>query len=544
MTLKEKFAETHLSLESPTVLYDDTEHAVYWLGIMEETAFRCNAYLIRNGDEAILVDPGNRAFFGQVRDRVAQIMPPEAVTGMIICHQDPDVAASMVDWVALNPKITVYTSPRTKILLHHYGLDTFPYCDIVEKPRLEFPDGRALRFIESPFLHFPGAFVTFDEAGGFLLSGDIWAALDMEWQLVVGDFESHTASLDLFHIDYMASNIAAHGFVERIRDLPIEAILPQHGSIISKEDVNAALAYLDELHCGTDVIYGTGFEGEAHHELHTVKAENEKLKKQLARYKEALVQDQNIRHKYDRAMEEVRTKNQLLLLQSRMAAMGEMAATLAHEWRQPLTHINMRINNLLLKLELAGKEKGEVAESMRKTSAELKLLSETIGDFRKFFHSQAGENSRVEVEEVMESICGIYKKRFEERGITMDKRIESHANIHVSRDEFIQVCTAILNNASEVFTSRGINEPKISVRIYEEGEHVVFEYCDNGGGIREKVPERIFEPYYSTKKEQNNVGLGLYLAKIAVEKEMGGTLRVENREGGACFLVILPKGAQ
>ena len=61
--------------------------------------------------------------------------------------------------------------------------------------------------------------------------------------------------MDLFHLDYMASNIAARGFVKRLDGLDIEAILPQHGSIISKNYVKEAIDYLYNLKCGTDIIY-------------------------------------------------------------------------------------------------------------------------------------------------------------------------------------------------------------------------------------------------------------------------------------------------
>ena len=166
----------------PTPLFEEEGHCVYWLGIMEETAFRCNVYLIRDGDEALLVDPGGRDHFGQVFGRVTQILPPSEVTGMILCHQDPDVAGSMVDWLRVNPQMRVISSPRTHVLLPHYGCHAYPVFDVEQTPRLELPGGGALRFLPAPFLHFPGAFVSFDEASGFLFSGDIWAALDPNWR--------------------------------------------------------------------------------------------------------------------------------------------------------------------------------------------------------------------------------------------------------------------------------------------------------------------------------------------------------------------------
>jgi flavorubredoxin len=225
------------------------------LGIDDETAFRCNAYLIKDGHEYFVIDPGSRSFFEQVKSRVAQITDPLNVSGIIVCHQDPDVAASMVDWLELNENITIYSTARANVLLPHYGRSDYSFYDVSENPIYTFKSGRELKFIEAPFLHFPGAFTTYDLTSKFLFTGDIFAALDTSWNLVVDDFEEHKMNLDLFHIDYMASNIAARGFVRRVENIEIEAILPQHGSIISSKDVKEALKYLNELKCGLDLIY-------------------------------------------------------------------------------------------------------------------------------------------------------------------------------------------------------------------------------------------------------------------------------------------------
>lgn len=255
-------ASIRMDLEQPTPLYVDAGHQVYWLGITDETVFRCNTYLIVDGDEAILVDPGSSQYFPQVRQRVAQILPPENVSGMVLCHQDPDVAASMTDWLELNPEMRVFTTPRTQVLLPHYGRSGYRYYDVTERPLYTLPSGAGLQFIEAPFLHFPGAFVTYDRQAHYLFSGDIWAALDTDWSLTVDTFEEHVAKMNLFHLDYMASNLAARGFVRRIESLPIEAILPQHGSILGPQHVRSALDYLRQLRCGTDIIYA---DLEGHH---------------------------------------------------------------------------------------------------------------------------------------------------------------------------------------------------------------------------------------------------------------------------------------
>lgn len=249
-----RLPSTTIDLTRPTVLFRRGGHAIYWLGITDETAFRCNSYLIVDADEAVIIDPGSRAYFRQVWQRVTQILPPDRVRAMVLSHQDPDIAASMVDWLERVPDCQVLTSPRTNVLLPHYGQSDYRYFDI-SAGGFRFSSGNALRFIESPFLHFPGAFTTYDPRARGLFSSDIWAALDIDWRLVVSDFGEHVMKMNLFHSDYMASNLAARGFVRRLDGLEIDAILPQHGSIIGPEHVAAAIEYLAELRCGTDILY-------------------------------------------------------------------------------------------------------------------------------------------------------------------------------------------------------------------------------------------------------------------------------------------------
>lgn len=244
-----------VSANEPVLLFQENDHKIYWVGINDETAFRCNVYLIVDNNEAIVVDPGSKSFFEQVKSNIQKITPLENVLGLILCHQDPDVASSMVDWLTFNPKIKIISSNRTNVLLPHYGISEYDFFDICENSFI-FSSGKELKFIEAPFLHFPGAFTTLDITSNYLFSGDIWAALDIDWKLIVDDFETHMMNMDLFHLDYMASNVAARGFARKLDNITIDAILPQHGSIINKENVENAITYLKNLQCGTDIIYG------------------------------------------------------------------------------------------------------------------------------------------------------------------------------------------------------------------------------------------------------------------------------------------------
>ena len=250
----EEYKERYVD-EGEVILYENGSHKIYWVGIEEESAFRCNVYLIADGDEFLLVDPGSRLYHEELKKRLSKITDIDNIKGLILCHQDPDVASSMVDWIDINPEIEIITSSRTNVLLPYYGRQSYNFYNINENPQYTFKSGNLLKFIEAPFLHFPGAFTTLDLDAKFLFSGDIFAAIDIDWNLVVDDFEAHKANMDLFHKDYMPSNRATRGYARKIENETIEAILPQHGSIISSKDVPNAIDYLKNLQCGLDIIY-------------------------------------------------------------------------------------------------------------------------------------------------------------------------------------------------------------------------------------------------------------------------------------------------
>jgi flavorubredoxin len=237
------------------LLFKDGDYEIYWLGLNEESAFRVNVYLIKSGEEALLVDPGNRNFFPFIKQEIEEIMGDYSkVVGSIFHHQDPDVAASIVDWLNIVPNMKVLTTARTDVLLPFYGTGKYEFVDVT-KGDFVFKNGKRLSFIESPFLHFAGAFTTYCQTSNFLFTSDIFAALDIEWSLVVEDFDTHKMAMDLFSKDYFASNVATRGYAMKIENLKIDAILPQHGSIIPKEFVKDSIKYLKNLQCGLDLIY-------------------------------------------------------------------------------------------------------------------------------------------------------------------------------------------------------------------------------------------------------------------------------------------------
>lgn len=237
------------------LLIDKGLHKVYWVGTTAAKAFRSNIYLIKDMNEGIIIDCGSRDEFKETVSRIKQVMPISSITKIFANHQDPDVTSAMVDWLDLNPNIEIITSPNTNMLIQHYMTDKqeYKYYNTENNPSMTLGSGAVLEFIPSPFMHAPGAVTVYNRHTKTLFSGDVWAAISLEWKLILeDDFSEHQENMDLFHEGYIASNKAARNFLINFKEREVEHIMPQHGSIIIDENVSKAFKYIQNLKCGID----------------------------------------------------------------------------------------------------------------------------------------------------------------------------------------------------------------------------------------------------------------------------------------------------
>jgi len=232
-------------------------HKIYWVGTTSSQALRSNIYLIKDKKDGIIIDCGSRWEFQETLARIKQIMPLDDITKIFVNHQDPDVTSAMIDWLQLNPNIEIITSPVVNVLIQHYIEDgkQYKFFNTEQKPSLTLESGAVLEFIPSPFMHSPGAVTIYNRYTKTLFSGDIWASISLEWNLILeNDFDEHIESMDLFHQDYIASNKVCRNFLMNFKDREVTNIMPQHGSIMLKDNINSAFKYLKELKCGSDYM--------------------------------------------------------------------------------------------------------------------------------------------------------------------------------------------------------------------------------------------------------------------------------------------------
>ncbi|HHD75554.1 MAG TPA: MBL fold metallo-hydrolase [Campylobacterales bacterium] len=237
------------------LLLEKGQHKIYWVGTTSIKALRSNIYLIKDRNEGMIIDCGSRGEFQETVARIKQIMPIAYITKIFANHQDPDVTAAMVDWLELNPNIEIIASPNTHTLIQHYipEGESYKYFNTERNPTLTLDSGAELEFIPSPFMHSPGSVAIYNKHTKTLFSGDIWAAISLEWKLILeNDFEDHIENMDFFHQGYIASNKAARNFLINFKNREVLQIMPQHGSIIIDENINKAFNYLKDLRCGID----------------------------------------------------------------------------------------------------------------------------------------------------------------------------------------------------------------------------------------------------------------------------------------------------
>jgi len=237
-----------------------------------------------------------------------------------------------------------------------------------------------------------------------------------------------------------------------------------------------------------------------------------------------------------RVVEALREKEQMLIQQSRQAAMGEMIGNIAHQWRQPLNTLGLTVQGLLLFYDLDEFNREFLEKGVSSSMELIQHMSRTIDDFRNYFRPDK-EKSEFKVAEAVDNTLSLIEDSFKNQHIDIEVVANDYPVIYGFQNEFAQALLNILNNARDVLTERGINDPRVIITIRSEGDKAVVTVADNAGGIPEEIMGKIFDPYFTTKGPQGGTGVGLFMSKTIIEKNMGGRLMACNIANGAKFRI-------
>ncbi|QOY52269.1 c-type heme family protein [Candidatus Sulfurimonas baltica] len=241
-----------------------------------------------------------------------------------------------------------------------------------------------------------------------------------------------------------------------------------------------------------------------------------------------------------RLYEENRKKDEIMLTQSRSAAMGEMISMIAHQWRQPISIISMWANNIMADIDMDEVNKEDLRKYAEHINEQTQYLSHTIDDFRNFFKPDKAKE-KVLIQDVMEECLGVIGKSLENSNINIEKNYTCKTPVEIYARELIQVYINILKNAKEALAEQKIEEANIIINIYEDKNSVICEIKDNANGIKDEIIEKIFDPYFTTKGVHSGTGIGLYMSKIMIEQHLKGTISAVNIKNGVCFSIAIPK---
>lgn len=281
--------------------------------------------------------------------------------------------------------------------------------------------------------------------------------------------------------------------------------------------------------------------------LHTTAKEIERLNLNLAaRAGELEMQNTKLQETYHnlefetaarrRAMEELRDNQQLLIQQSRTAAMGEMLGNIAHQWRQPLNVLGVKVQELGLSYKYGELDKDLLDANIASAMEILQHLSQTITVFQNFTAPDK-EKSLFRVEQIISETVQIIDESLKKDGITLQVYSTGDPQVDGYPNEYRQVLMNLILNAKDALLEQGTANPSITVISWYENDRSVLTVTDNGGGIKMDIMDKIFDPYFTTKNLGKGTGIGLYLAKAIIEKNMGGHITVRNVEGGAEFRI-------
>ncbi|SFN33810.1 hemerythrin-like metal-binding domain protein [Formivibrio citricus] len=303
-----------------------------------------------------------------------------------------------------------------------------------------------------------------------------------------------------------------------------------------------------------------------------LQAAKNSLKQEVAKRTEQLVAaNQSLQEELEKQhalLLQLEKTQEQLLQQEKLAAIGQLAAGVAHEINNPVGFVNSNLGSLrsyvvsLLKLldeyeaqerfllpETPGKARlaaikkeidlpflrQDVIDLLNESEEGLERVKKIVQDLKGFARTGETQWQDVDLHQGLESTINVAWNEIKYKA-ELDRQYGKLPPVHCIPAQINQVFMNLLVNAAQSIDGMG----RITLRTWQEGERVCIEISDNGKGMSPEILARIFEPFYTTKPAGQGTGLGLPLSREIVHKH-GGAIEVDSTEGkGTRFRVWLP----
>ncbi len=229
-------------------------------------------------------------------------------------------------------------------------------------------------------------------------------------------------------------------------------------------------------------------------------------------------------------------KQRIMFWQSRMASLGQMLANIAHQWRQPITELNLVIFGM--KKAILDKNEAMASKLYIESQDIIKNLSNTIDNFTNFFKPNK-EKYFFKIDDSVHESIQILDKLIKKEMIKINISSKDTEILGVS-NELSQVLINLIKNSIDSFVQNKIKNRQLDIIIKKENSFAIIEIQDNAGGIQENSIDAIFEPYFTTKHKSQGTGLGLFMSKMICEHGFNGSLKVKSKQAKTTFYIKIP----
>jgi len=249
-------------------------------------------------------------------------------------------------------------------------------------------------------------------------------------------------------------------------------------------------------------------------------------------YQELKTFSQQMEEKIQKTTTDLRKTEAQLIRSEKLAALGQLAAGIAHEIRNPLTSINILIHSLTENLPT----KNSHWEDLKVIEEEILRINEIVDQFLRFAKPASPLFEKADLIPIFEETLQLLRPQIERGGISVQKEFESLPRATVDKEQMKQVILNLLMNAIQAMPKAG--RLGLSDRMSRDGHWVELTIQDSGIGIPPEDIDKLFDPFFSTK--EGGIGLGLSIAHRIIDQHHG-KIEVESKPGkGTLFTISLP----
>lgn len=249
---------------------------------------------------------------------------------------------------------------------------------------------------------------------------------------------------------------------------------------------------------------------------------------------------------------DIHQMRQRVLTNHRMAAVGNLAAGVAHEINNPLAIIMANLEYVSEELDVVVRAIGDdppivdalddVGRAISKVQSGTDRVRRIIDDLRTFSDTAESRADQIELRRIVTWAIQRFESRLEGSAPSISTNIETVPAIWASEVGVVQVIWNLLDNAFDAVRHKASGEALVEVTLRSQGDHVLLEIADNGEGMEAEVANRAFEPFFTTKAVGQGAGLGLFVCQ-GLLKGMDGTISFDTRVGEGtrvqvCFPVL------